>query len=510
MSKSNQKSFIDGLVPTSSVLEMGKIHFQGNIIPNSWYRSIIFPGRKRKKKPDLSAIIILAEICYWYRPRVVKDESTGEVLRYEKRFKADKLQRSYQSFADQFGITKRQATEAIHRLVSLGAVTIELRVIQSHGVNLSNVLFIEPVPEVIHKLSTATTLTNSAPTLTDVIPITLERDTLPRLDVIPITLERGTYTEITTETTSSSSIPGPVITPEGQVQSDLVKAREEKKEQGGSHNPNHDVCSEPRPGSCDEPRPGSCDEPRPGSYDEHTKPIVNPLINSSIPGPVITPEGQVQSDLVEVKDHYPTPQEVIVSTDVSVPDTPEDGEKTQLEEKQIQGLPSKVAIEGQEPHGQDGQEQKGFTWENIAAILGTTMMNLNELDKQTLKGWIDRGITPLFVLDLLDSLSALPRKLYKMDKQVKTAWAKRDKTHENTPIPDINHNTRNNLGIGESENKKRSGMMDGLPGSSLEPTSCGYKPVEKNPRPPIIDPVMSRKERHEMYRQKLMEMEETP
>src|SRR3990167_7215215 len=274
----------------------------------------------------------------------------------------------------------------------------------------------------------------------------------------------------------------------------LNKAREEKKAQGGSHNPNHDVSSEPKPGSCD----------------EHTKPIVNPLINSSIPGPVITPEGQVQSDLVEVKDHYPTPQEVIVSTDVSVPDTPEDGEKTQLEEKQIQGLPSKVAIEGQEPHGQDGQEQKGFTWENIAAILGTTMMNLNELDKQTLKGWIDRGITPLFVLDLLDSLSALPRKLYKMDKQVKTAWAKRDKTHENTPIPDINNNTRNNLGIGESENKKRSGMMDGLPGSSLEPTSCGYKPVEKNPRPPIIDPVMSRKERHEMYRQKLMEMEETP
>src|SRR3990167_1493027 len=237
----------------------------------------------------------------------------------------------------------------------------------------------------------------------------------------------------------------------------LNKAREEKKAQGGSHNPNHDVssepqpgscdepqpgscdeprpgscdeprpgscdeprpgsCDEPRPGSCDEPRPGSCDEPRPGSCDEHTKPIVNPLINSSIPGPVITPEGQVQSDLVEVKDHYPTPQEVIVSTDVSVPDTPEDGEKTQLEEKQIQGLPSKVAIEGQEPHGQDGQEQKGFTWENIAAILGTTMMNLNELDKQTLKGWIDRGITPLFVLDLLDSLSALPRKLYKMDKQ---------------------------------------------------------------------------------------------
>src|SRR3990167_5673478 len=290
----------------------------------------------------------------------------------------------------------------------------------------------------------------------------------------------------------------------------LNKAREEKKAQGGSHNPNHDVSSEPQPGSCDEPQPGSCDEPQPSSCDEHTKPIVNPLINSSIPGPVITPEGQVQSDLVEVKDHYPTPQEVIVSTDVSVPDTPEDGEKTQLEEKQIQGLPSKVAIEGQEPHGQDGQEQKGFTWENIAAILGTTMMNLNELDKQTLKGWIDRGITPLFVLDLLDSLSALPRKLYKMDKQVKTAWAKRDKTHENTPIPDINHNTRNNLGIGESENKKRSGMMDGLPGSSLEPTSCGYKPVEKNPRPPIIDPVMSRKERHEMYRQKLMEMEETP
>ena len=354
MSKSNQKSFIDGLVPTSSVLEMGKIHFQGNIIPNSWYRSIIFPGRKRKKKPDLSAIIILAEICYWYRPRVVKDESTGEVLRYEKRFKADKLQRSYQSFADQFGITKRQATEAIHRLVSLGAVTIELRVIQSHGVNLSNVLFIEPVPEVIHKLSTATTLTNSAPTLTDVIPITLERDTLPRLDVIPITLERGTYTEITTEitteTTSSSSIPGPVITPEGQVQSDLVKAREEKKEQGGSHNPNHDVSSEPQPGSCDEPQPSSCDEPRPSSCDEHTKPSKPILINSSIPGPVITPGG-------------------------NYPGNEERKGKTHIEQE--------------------------TTWDDVASALGTTSFNFSAKEQELTLHWQSIGFTPNRVLSLI-------------------------------------------------------------------------------------------------------------
>ena len=43
-----------------AVAEIGKIHFEGNIIPHPWYRRITLESGK----PDLPAIVILAEILY--------------------------------------------------------------------------------------------------------------------------------------------------------------------------------------------------------------------------------------------------------------------------------------------------------------------------------------------------------------------------------------------------------------------------------------------------------------
>lgn len=134
---------------TPTVAAIGQLHFEGNIIPHTWYKAVVFPNGKA----DLNAIVILAEIVYWYRPTVERDEATGEVVSIRKKFKADKLQRSYQSFADQFGLTRRQCEDAIARLVDGGYITKETRTVDTATGKLGNVLFVEPVVEAIQRIS---------------------------------------------------------------------------------------------------------------------------------------------------------------------------------------------------------------------------------------------------------------------------------------------------------------------------------------------------------------------
>jgi hypothetical protein len=129
---------------TRVVREMGELHLEGNVIPHIWYRRLT-TGDKHPK-PDMNAITILAEILYWYRPRYEKDEATGEVVSVNRKFKDDKLQRTYRSFAKQFGMGMSQVQRAIARLKDHGLITLELRTITTqNGEPLSNRLFIEPV-----------------------------------------------------------------------------------------------------------------------------------------------------------------------------------------------------------------------------------------------------------------------------------------------------------------------------------------------------------------------------
>ena len=67
--------------------------------------------------------LLLADIVYWYRPMEIRDEATGQLCGFKKKFQADILQRNYQQLADQFGITKRDAVNAIVELEKLGVVT---------------------------------------------------------------------------------------------------------------------------------------------------------------------------------------------------------------------------------------------------------------------------------------------------------------------------------------------------------------------------------------------------
>ena len=118
---------------------MCRLQFTGNVIPAAWYRTII----RDNGKPNLTAIIILSDVVYWYRPVEIRDELTGQLCGFKKKFKADILQRNYQQLADQFGITKRDATNAVVELEKLGVVRRVFRTVEVKGQTVSNVLFLD-------------------------------------------------------------------------------------------------------------------------------------------------------------------------------------------------------------------------------------------------------------------------------------------------------------------------------------------------------------------------------
>lgn len=132
-----------------TVDRLSRLQITGNVIPAAWYRTI----RRETGKPYLNAIVILSDIVYWYRAAEIRDEGSGQLLGYRKRFKADLLQRSYQQMADQFGISKRDATNAVVALEKLGVVRRVFRTMEINGQSVPNVLFLSLDVEVLERLT---------------------------------------------------------------------------------------------------------------------------------------------------------------------------------------------------------------------------------------------------------------------------------------------------------------------------------------------------------------------
>lgn len=131
-----------------------EMNHAGNIVNPLWIRWIKEhnPDEKAESKSmACTAALVLSDILYWYRASVIRDETTGAILEIKKRFKADKLQRSYDAIADQWGISKRQAQRAVYLLRDVGLITVETRTITSQGIRIPNVVFMEPVPENVIK-----------------------------------------------------------------------------------------------------------------------------------------------------------------------------------------------------------------------------------------------------------------------------------------------------------------------------------------------------------------------
>lgn len=160
--------------------ELATLHLEGHVVPWRWFGVLCFANGK----PDMNSIMILADVVYWYRPAVVRDEDTGQVIDVKKRFKADLLQRSYQAWADQFGMSKRQATDALARLEhEYRVIRRHFRTVDTPNGRLANVLFIEPVPGrirmITHQRDTSHVETGDPLSRFNVTPLTFQRDTDP-------------------------------------------------------------------------------------------------------------------------------------------------------------------------------------------------------------------------------------------------------------------------------------------------------------------------------------------
>lgn len=168
---------------------ISQLNFEGNVIPNSWYEHI----KTESGKTDGIGILLLSEIVFWYRWTEVRDEVTGKTIKYKAKFKADKLQKNYQQLSDKLGFSKTQIRDALKRLESNGFVTTELRKIETEsGLTLNNVMYIEPVPDMIAAITFST-------------PIKKFLHTLPRNFSIGMEKKLSTYTESTTKSTNNRS-----------------------------------------------------------------------------------------------------------------------------------------------------------------------------------------------------------------------------------------------------------------------------------------------------------------
>lgn len=177
--------------------QVGQMHFSGNIIPTTWYKTIV----RDNQKPYLNAIIILSDVVYWYRPTEVRDEQSGQLKGFKKKFRDDLLQRSYQQIADQFGMSKREATNAVVFLEKLGVIEREFRTIKLGSTILNNVLYLKLNTEV---LSTITFERDTLSPNKEGAP-TLKRETLSLKKDGPTTLKGETNTKNTTKNTTKNS-----------------------------------------------------------------------------------------------------------------------------------------------------------------------------------------------------------------------------------------------------------------------------------------------------------------
>jgi hypothetical protein len=127
--------------------DISEINFSGNIIPHNWYKHVTYSTAGGKTKADLLAINILADVVYWHRLTEIRDEATGKIIKYDKKFNGDKLQKSYDSYADQFGSTKRAVKDSVDLLVNLKLIQRDFEDIKVRGLCLNNVMFLTPIPE---------------------------------------------------------------------------------------------------------------------------------------------------------------------------------------------------------------------------------------------------------------------------------------------------------------------------------------------------------------------------
>lgn len=138
--------------------QIGQLNITGNVRPAVWNKTIV----NEKGKPQRLAMDILADIVYWYRPTEVRDEASGQVIGWKKRFRADILQRSYAELVDEFGEDKKTIARTLVFLEELGVVKRVFRTIKlKSGTVLNNVMFLKLNPKRLYELTYPADLENT-------------------------------------------------------------------------------------------------------------------------------------------------------------------------------------------------------------------------------------------------------------------------------------------------------------------------------------------------------------
>lgn len=130
--------------------EVSEMNLTGNVVPLAWFKTMVGDSGK----PMLLAIDLLADIVYWYRPKKIRDEGTGNLIGFQKRFKADLLQRSYRQIEHRFGVTRKQARTALDFLCKIGVIRKHLRdEMTQDGIPLHNNMYLELIPDRLRELT---------------------------------------------------------------------------------------------------------------------------------------------------------------------------------------------------------------------------------------------------------------------------------------------------------------------------------------------------------------------
>ncbi len=206
---------------TDEVKAIGSLNIEGNITPVEWFNHIKLPNNK----PDLVSIILLSDIVYWYRPTTIRDELSGKVIGYRKKFKSDLLQKGYKDIEAFFGLSKDQIKKSLQRLEQLNLIKRVFRNITCNGSSLANVMFIQIFPTNIINITERTPgMDVDTQTAEHIYPgVRVNKPTPPSIN-------HHTYTETTTKISTNNSLSKKIKDISSNTLSSLGVSKENERE----------------------------------------------------------------------------------------------------------------------------------------------------------------------------------------------------------------------------------------------------------------------------------------
>jgi len=129
---------------TPAVDAISEINLSGNTTPRIWYAcaDLKYPSGKTY----LTAITLLSDICYWYTRSEEEEERSGRVIGHYRKFRGLMLEKDYDDWGAQFGLSRRETRDAVTHLVNAGLIARKVE-------RPSNRVFLEPVPERILQIT---------------------------------------------------------------------------------------------------------------------------------------------------------------------------------------------------------------------------------------------------------------------------------------------------------------------------------------------------------------------